>query len=74
MRRALLTQCRAQFTLRYVNKGKLDHIVSIDSIYQKLRSKGAGLEGEPGPARVTERLAVAAEAVERAGRLRLGRR
>lgn len=36
----------AQFTLRYVNKGKLDQIVSIDSIYNKLRSKGSGLEGE----------------------------
>lgn len=35
-----------QFTLRYVNKGKLDQIVSIDSIYGKLRSKGKGIEGE----------------------------
>jgi len=35
-----------QFTLRYVNKGKIDQIVSIDSIYDKLRSKGKGIEGE----------------------------
>ena len=35
-----------QFTLRYVNKGKLDSIVSIESIYDKLRSKGRGIHGE----------------------------
>lgn len=35
-----------QFTLRYVNKGKLDSIVSIESIYDKLRSKGRGIYGE----------------------------
>jgi len=35
-----------QFTLRYVNKGKLDAIVSIDSIYEKMRRKGTGMQGE----------------------------
>ncbi len=35
-----------QFTLRYVNKGRLDSIVSIESIYDKLRSRGRGMRGE----------------------------
>ena len=35
-----------QFTLRYVNKGRLDSIVSIESIYDKLRSRGKGMRGE----------------------------
>jgi len=35
-----------KFTLRYVNKGKLDAIVSIDEIYSKLRQKGRGIQGE----------------------------
>jgi len=46
IRAALADSGCVQFTLRYVNKGKIDQIVSIDSIYDKLRSKGKGIEGE----------------------------
>ena len=38
--------CLCQFTLRYVNKGRLDSIVSVDSIYEKLSSKGRGMRAE----------------------------
>ena len=35
-----------QFTLRYVNKGKLNSIVSIDDIHAKMASKGKGVRQE----------------------------
>ena len=35
-----------KFTLRYLNKGRLDNIISIDSLYAKMRSKASGLSDE----------------------------
>jgi len=35
-----------KFTLRYVNKGRIDSFVSIDAIHEKLRVKGRGLANE----------------------------